>query len=164
MQPGLPPEANRMAPDRAPTPFSAALIAAACRPGREDVYLIEEGDAPPVHHATRFVGGDDRHAEVESVELADDGTPVGDPAAGRAAWTDLQAHASYPAHLTTITSETVTVPAGEFDCWRYRVVDGDAATTCWFARDLPGPPVRKVDTVDGHRVAAMTMVCHTPAP
>jgi hypothetical protein len=153
----LPPDEHRMRPDHSPTPFSAEQIREACAPGRVNVYLIEERDAEPVLLRWEFVAGDADSAEAVYQTVTEDGTAIGEAARSTSRWADLQAHASHPADTTEIVEGAVTVPAGTFECWRYAVRDGTILSTSWFAKDLPGPPVLKVDRVDGETVATMTL-------
>ena len=154
----MPPETNRISPDRAPTPFSAAEIAAACAPGRVNVYRIEEAGSPPVVMRWEFVDGDAGSGESRYQTFGEDGTPLGDPQTARARWTDLQGHASYPEALTTITHDVVEVPGGRFDCWRYTIDDGDEQTEAWCAGDLPGPPVLKIHRDADRELSRMTLL------
>ena len=59
-----------------------------------------------------------------------------------AAWTDLQAHASFPAAITTISHETIDTPLGTVECLRYDVANDDHTNTFWFAPAHPGMPIR----------------------
>ena len=59
-----------------------------------------------------------------------------------AAWTDLQAHASYPAEITTCTRNTVETPLGRISCIRYDVSSDDHTNTFWFSPEHPGMPIR----------------------
>jgi hypothetical protein len=149
-----------MRPDHAPTPFSAAEIRAGCPAGRTSVYLIHVPLSQPVYQTLRFLGGDAGHAELELV------TEGEKPSRTRAPWTELQSHASFPAAATGITRETVRTPAGRFDCWLYTVRTSQngkiRVTRLYFARDLPGPPVRRTVEIDGQSVHTMTLVEHGP--
>ena len=77
-------------------------------------------------------------------------------------WLDLQGHASFPADDTTIESETIETPLGELDCLRYTVRDGASEKIFWFAKDLPGMPVRFVVRNDGNVGATVSVVEITP--
>jgi hypothetical protein len=46
---------------------------------------------------------------------------------------------------------------GPLDCLRYVVTDGDDVDTFWFARSLPGMPVR-TERATGRRVVATTAI------
>ena len=154
----VPPAANRMASDRAPTPFSPTEIAAGCRPGISRLYLITEGSSPTVRLRWEFTGGDEVIAEYTTQRVDETDMPIGAPTSTRTRWVDLQAHASYPADHTSISIETIAVPVGTFECWRYVVDDGRISTEAWFPFDLPGSPALKVDTVDGEQVSSMTLL------
>jgi len=67
------------------------------------------------------------------------------PPPRRVRYEELRKHAQFPKARTTIRKETVTVPAGTFDCTVY-VVQGDGhkedeATTYCVAKNLLGAPV-----------------------
>ena len=147
-----------MSPDRAPTPFSAEEIAAGCRPGRLSIYRITEQGAPTIELRWEFTGGDAETAEYVAQPHDERGGELAPPIPTTAAWTELQAHASYPEDFTTISIETIEVPAGTFECWKYVVDDGRTVSRAWFPMDLPGPPALKVDSVDGVEVASMTLL------
>jgi hypothetical protein len=56
-----------------------------------------------------------------------------------------------------ITNEPITLPVGTFDSMRYVVTKNDEVKTYWFARTLPGPPVKVEVTKGGKTVMTMTM-------
>src|SRR5687768_11406198 len=94
-----------LAPDHLPTPFTAAEIRDASPPGLA-VTVVREAEAQPrTVSVTRFVDGDEEGSSRERQMLTADGQPVGEPTRARAAWLDLQAHASFPSATTTRTEE-----------------------------------------------------------
>jgi len=103
------------------------------------------------------MGGDDLHAEFETQPIDEHGAGLAPPATTRVPWTELQSHASYPEDQTTIELEALDITAGRLTCWKYAVDDGGIVSVAWFPVDSPGPPARKVDTVDGVEVATMTL-------
>ena len=147
-----------MQPGHAPTPFSAAEIAAACRPGRVNVYRITGEGRPPMVMRWEFTGGDDEQGEYATATFAEDGSPAAPPGRATARWVELQSHASTPADRTVIDTEEIDVPAGRFACWRYAVDEGGEQSILWFALDLPGPPVRRVGMRDGTEISSMTLI------
>ena len=137
-----PPDSNRMQPGHAPTPFNAKQLRDACPPGRVDVFLIESSSRPPARQVTRFLNRTPTGAVFESSMLTAEGQPLGATVRARATWEDLQEHASFPAASTVMTEDDVRVPAGSFDCWVYSVTTGSDVQRLYFAKNLPGPPVR----------------------
>ena len=76
-------------------------------------------------------------------------------------WRDLQAHASFAADDTTIESDRIETPIGELDCLRYRVRDGATEEIFWFAKNLPGMPIRCLTRMDGQVVTTVSVVDNT---
>jgi hypothetical protein len=157
-----PPEANRMQPDQAPTPFSAAEIRTGCPRNRKIVYQVETFGQPLVFQSLTFVSVYEEKVVFESITTGIDGKRIGSRRMTTGTWKDLQAHASFPRAGTTIRKESYTVPAGTFDCWRYEVtLSKDGKTDIqryWFAINLPGPPVYFEESVDGEVAYKMTML------
>jgi hypothetical protein len=145
-------------PDHLPTPFTAAQIRAASRPGRTVRSLIVEPGSDPYVRVTRFLSGDAVGGEREFWTETPDGRPIGERERGHATWLELQAHASMPADATRIDEETIDIPAGHYDCLRYTRVDGDTIDTFWFARSAPGMPLRYEQHVGGELVFSSTAI------
>ena len=61
-------------------------------------------------------------------------------------WGEIAAFSSYPLEGTTIEKTTVEVPAGTFDAILYTTHTGagQPVIQAWFAKDMPGPPVKAV--------------------
>jgi len=158
----LPPVANRMKPDHAPTPFSAAEIRQGCPDGRTTRYKIEARNRPVMYQESTFFNSTVEGTSFRAWQENEQGQPVGDPMENSATWTELQGHASFPAARTRISTESHTTPAGTYDCWLYVVThekDGQREVNrFWFARALPGPPLCFEKTVNGQLVHRMTMV------
>jgi hypothetical protein len=153
-----PPVENRMRPDHAPTPFSAAEIREGCPAGRVSIFRVESPTGGESLLAFRFQGGDEESSKLEIVTTDLEGEELSPPRAGGSKWTELQAHASYPADGTTITTEMLTTPAGTFECWLYTVSRGELTTKAWFAKDLPGPPVQSITTKGETEQVRMTLI------
>ena len=75
-----------------------------------------------------------------------------------ATWLDLQAHASFPAAQTTIEPEALDTPMGTSTCLRYTVREGATVDTFWFAKELPGMPVKSTTEQEGRLTSTVTMV------
>lgn len=138
-----------LAPDHAPTPFTAAQIRAACRPGRTLVVRLD-GETPSAW-TTRYLTCDDEGATFERT------TDGGEPEQGRATWLELQEHASFPLAQTTIDTERIETPLGELDCLRYTVRDDEVEKVLWFATSMPGMPVRMVTRRAGRVVSTLVV-------
>lgn len=152
---------RRLKPGDAPTPYTADEIRKACPEGRTDVFRVE--DFGPVKLKTqKFGAGDEEGTTIEIAITKEDGTPLGSKTM-TATWKELQSHASFPEKDTKITEETIEVPAGKFECWLYTVQkrEGDAATIrMYFAKKLPGPPVKMTSEELGKTVFTMVLLEH----
>lgn len=126
----------------APTPFTADEIRAGCPDGRTITLLVEPAGGEPFRRVNRYRDADHDGVTIDRWTLGPDGERVGEVAATRSTWLELQAHASFPADVTTVTRETVELPLGEVEALRYRVGTGADAATFWFAPAHPGMPVR----------------------
>ena len=162
METELPPEANRMKKDHAPTPFTADEIRLGCPNGRVTKYKIEIPGKPVHFEVTTFVNGTKETAGFEMTMLDTNGNPMGQKRTATAKWNELQAHASFPAADTTITNTQYTTPAGAFDCWLYTVKSEKEGkpiiSKFYFAKSLPGPPVYFTQESDGTAIFIMTLM------
>ena len=151
-----------MRPEHAPTPFTADQIRTACPAGRRSTFRIEMPGRTPFLQTFHFQAVDLEGAEVLVTLRDEDGRSLGEPQTSRSDWSGFQAHASYPAEHTTITETEETVPAGTYAGFLYRVELDGTVTEAFFARELPGPPVRMVRSRDGVAELTMTLVAHEP--
>lgn len=153
-------ETKTDAAETAPSPYTAEEIRAASPVGRRLEFRVETSGKPTLVRVMSFVRSDEAGADVESLSLDETGHAMGDKETSRATWEELRAHASFPRAATTIGDETVTVPAGTFDCRVYKVTRGDRVMTFWFAKSLPGPPVRMTVAAAGSVVETRVLVRH----
>jgi len=58
--------------------------------------------------------------------------------------------------------EELSIPSGRFACLRYTRTDPDAVWRFWFARELPGQPVRYEREVSGEIVFSAILIDNTP--
>jgi hypothetical protein len=137
-------------PGHHPTPFTAAEIRAASRPGRTVRQRIEVDGAPTVLRVQQWQSVDDEGGTGLAGTLEADGSWT-DVRRTRSTWLALQGHASMPIATTTIDEVTLDSPMGPLACLRYTALDGDAIDTFWFARDYPGMPVM-IERAEGGRV------------
>lgn len=158
----MPPASNKTQADHAPTPFSAAEIKAGCPRDRTMVFQIEMFGKSMLFRTTRFMSHFDDRTVLENITKTADGKKVGKTQIVTANWTDLQAHASFPAINTKITNVKHTVPAGTFDCYLYTITDTAAGKSSekqlYFAKSLPGPPITYIEKADGKITYRMVMI------
>ena len=140
-----------------PTPFTAAEIQAASRPGRTVRQRIEADGEPTIVRVQQWRTVDDEGATRAVATVAPDGS-WRDVRQSRSTWLDLQRHASMPIETTTIDAVMLDSPMGPLDCLRYTTLDGDAVETFWFARAYPGMPVMTERSEDGRIVERVTML------
>jgi hypothetical protein len=160
----LPPESHRLRPDHLPTPFSAEQIRDGCPVGRTIRLREERAGEEPKFRRIIFTEVDGA-TSVQELQATDaDGTPLGEASLGHSTWLDLQRHASQPADATTVEEVRLALPFGEFDCWLYTVGAPDAELRFWFAKELPGMPVRIEQWVDGSLAARSLMIANETPP
>jgi hypothetical protein len=150
-------------PGHHPTPFTAAEIRAASRAGRTVRQLIEVDGEPPETTVQVFIDVDDDGATRVVYRVTPDGS-LEEARRSRSTWLDLQEHASMPETTTTVDAVTIDTPMGPLACLRYTALDGEAVETFWFARSMPGMPVRTEHTEGGHVVERVTMLANEVGP
>lgn len=157
----MPSDENRLHPEHAPTPFSADEIRRACSNGRVIRHSIQSGNSQ-FHQETSFgrATGDNCEITVRNYDLT--GKMLGKANKSRAAWIELQRHASFPAENTVIQEWKGETAVGWRSGWKYVVKASKQGqihvSTFIFARDLPGPPVEFTQTVDGLPKYRMVLV------
>lgn len=136
-----------------PAPYTADQLRAATKPGRTYRYRVEAKGEPPSERTMTFASVDAGGADV---------AVTGEPKR-RVTWEELRQHAEFPAALVRTREETLTVPAGTFDCIVYVVLgDHGEASTFFFAKDLPGAPVQFFTNKEGRRTTTSTLVEYRP--
>ena len=138
-----------MEPGHAPTPFTAAEIRDGCPAGRQVITRITDDTGDISTTVTTFRDVD----EIGAIFATASGSH-------RVTWEDLQAHASFPAADTTISAETTETPLGVLECMVYTVSLPPELHRFWFARDLPGMPIRTEVSVDGHVVSTTEVIAN----
>ena len=152
----------RMQADHLPTPFTADAIRAVTPAGYTVETETEAIGEVAARHRIEFTEVDDERAVMVSTPIDESGEPVGDPRANTADWLDLQAHASFPAGITTITDDTIETPLGTLNCRRYDVRGDDHTNTFWFSPSHPGMPVRFTSDADHAPTTTVTAI-HRPS-
>ena len=136
----------------APIPYTAEQIRANHPSGSiTHLEVLRGGEVVEVVH-TEFVDADALSVTLRMSRFDATGAPLGEPAEQRATWEQLRGHAHFAAAATELGHSQVEVPAGEFECWVYRVHADDEANTVvtyHFAVDEPGPPVLFVEERGG---------------
>ena len=132
-----------------PTPYTAEQIRDASKPGRTWTWRVETLGNPTVESSASFGALD-----ADGVELVSDG------ATKRVTWEELRRHAEFPRAAVITREETVTLPAGTYDCIVYVVTDPTTreVTSYYFAKDLPGAPVYFYSDKGGTRVLTSTLI------
>jgi hypothetical protein len=143
--------------EAAPYPFTASEIRGGCPLGRVIDYRIEKIGAPARVERWAFEPVGEDSVTITTTSLDAQGNPTGVPETQTSKWTELHEHAHFPRAATTISEDTLTVPAGTFAVLRYVVKKEDDVKTVWFAKSLPGPPVKVEATHSGQTVMTMTM-------
>ena len=99
--------------------------------------------------------------------LTTDGQLIGESRSSEGTWDALVGHATYPASDTVITEATIDTAIGKMNCILYTVTtetdNGHQVTRAYFARELPGAPVRHEVHVNGVRVSLSEIVKHQAA-
>jgi hypothetical protein len=152
---------HQLEADHLPTPFTAAEIRDATLPGHTLRLRVEVQGQEPILRATRFVETDDQGAVQEFRRFTPKGEPLDEPVRRRSSWLDFQRHASFPAATTSVSEEPIELEFGRFDALHYMAVDGDRVEHYWFARSLPGMPVKTEDWEGGRLQSSMTMIAHS---
>ncbi len=154
---------HRLQKGHHPTPFTAAEIRDASRPGRTVRQRIEVDGQPTVLQIQQWASVDDEGATRVVGILQADGSWT-DVRRSRSTRLALQGHASMPIATTTIDEVTLDSPMGPLACLRYTARDGDAIERFWFARDYPGMPVKTERTEEGRVVERVTMLSSRVEP
>jgi hypothetical protein len=140
------------------TPFTAEEIRAASPLGLTLRAQVERPPESPVIRVTRYAQVDDAGAVRESWTESTDGRRLVEAQREPSTWLEMQQHAAFPSATTVCESEQLELPLGRFACLRYTRTDPDATWRFWFARDLPGQPVRFEQSVDDRLVFRVTVL------
>ncbi len=146
----------------APPPFTADQIRAATRPGRTYLFrlTLPGRSQGPLLREMRFVHAHSQGGQLSTRTLNADRSPRGEATVNTFTWAELVSHASYPKDATTVTAVSHTVPAGTFDCLRYEVRQEQTVIVAYFAKALPGAPVRHTLTEGGKLRSEMVLTEH----
>jgi hypothetical protein len=152
-------------------PYTAAELARAHPVDTYTLYRIRAQGQPVMLKRTLWTRSDEQGCGMENFDWAEDAPQEVVQHSGSATWTELKDHASFPAALTDISSDSIQVEAGKFECWLYRFEEpaspgaegapepGPAALNLfWFAKDSPGSPVRYQVHVGGETVFDMELI------
>jgi hypothetical protein len=139
-------------------PFSAAEIRDATRPGRAYRFSVEAEGETAYFQQVEFIAVTEEGTRMRASMFDFDGNIKGEPIISELTWQDLEAHATWPLAATRVSDTTTDTPAGRFDCWLYTVTEGDTITRAYFAKGLPGAPVRYEQERRGTIIFNQTLV------
>jgi hypothetical protein len=156
--PSPPPDMSQQATggEFAPYPYTVFQIRAGCQ-HRVIEYRTEKPKGVILDQSWAFTNADSDSVNITTTNFDASGKAVGTPTTETDKWSDLHEHARFPRATTVIDADTITTPAGTFDCMRYVVTKGDEVKTYWFARNVAGPPVKLLVTKGGEQVMTMTV-------
>jgi len=153
------PDSHVLAAGKAPTPYTADEIRAASPEGRTSLFRITGGGRTLLVRF-RFGESDAETCRMETLQLDADKQPLAKPSSVNARWRDLQAHASFDKSSVKIGEESVEVPFGKFACLLYTVTGPKGVQRFYFAKELPGPPVKMEVEVGGQVLQTMELLEH----
>ncbi|MFT7678216.1 MAG: hypothetical protein ACI8QC_002202 [Planctomycetota bacterium] len=147
----LPGAENRLQADHLPTPFSAAEIRAGIPAGLVLTFSIGAGGRDQLLQSTHFFDPTEEGVSLVTKTRDNVGYDRERPTNSSSTWTDLQAHASFPAANTVLTIERHRIPLGSPECLLYTVTGEERGkpkiTRFWFDPQRPGPPVEMTITL-----------------
>lgn len=133
------------APALAPFPYTPGQLRDASKAGRIYRYKATAKGGAVSYFQMQFDAVTHADCTVTSFGCDAAGKQLGESGTATSTWEQLQAHASYPADRTAITSDTITVGAGTYDCMKYEIrsaKEPGVINYFWFAKDQPGAPVK----------------------
>ncbi|MBT3218394.1 MAG: peptide deformylase [Proteobacteria bacterium] len=149
------------AEDHVEPPFSAETIRSATGEGRRYTWRVKEYGATVFRGVVLVEVGDD--SLIMRRSAVDDEGEIERTVDSLTTWNELESHSHFPIEKTVISESWVDTPAGAFDTIVYTVNDPIGfVTTYWFARDLPGAPVRLEARDHETLIVEMELVDHRP--
>lgn len=143
-------------------PFTAEQIRDATKVDRTYRFLLHQG-GQKIDVTMRFTQVTPDFATIERTVVDAEGKVL-EQASEDSTWQQLVGHAAYPAAATQISDTTVEVPAGSFDAVLYTVTGEQQGTPVvsrvYFAKALPGAPVKTEIEAGGQVVFTMELVEH----
>lgn len=151
-------------PELATPPFTAEQIRDATKVGRTYRFVMHQGEQD-LNVTVRFTEVTPEGATIER-SVVDAGGNTLDQGKEQTTWAQLVDHAAFPANATEITETAVEVPAGKFDALLYTITteqEGNRVVShMYFAKSLPGAPVKAAVTVGDQPMFSMELVEHVP--
>ena len=155
-------EAAAAAQSMAPTPYTAAQIRDALPVGTVVVYRRVEAGSDPYLNRMTMVSADAVACRIADAIVDEQGNVISEEGETEASWEELRKHGEFPVAAVQRSEDSVDVPAGHFDTWKYVVTEPDGTVTTYqFARTLPGPPVRMEARAGDAVVFSMELVSRT---
>ena len=144
--------------DTLATPFTAQEIRESSPLGLTMRSRVERPGAAALVRVTRYAEVDAEGAVRESWTETLDAQRLSEPERERTTWIELQQHAAFPSATTVCESDDLDLAIGRVECVRYTRTEPDATWRFWFARSLPGQPVRFEQRVNDEPVFSQTMI------
>jgi hypothetical protein len=143
----------------APTPYSVDEIRAGNQMGTFYRYQLEKAGEPLRIKVLQFKAVTAETAEVQSLELDEEGREVRPAKIDKSTWDEIRRHAEFPRASLSIETGTIEVPAGKFDVDVYtvRTPKGDTMRF-YFSKSYAGPPVLFSAERGGLRVMTQTLL------
>jgi hypothetical protein len=150
-------------PDLARRPYTAEQVRAGMPAGTVLRTVVEPSGKPPTVRVMTVLEHTETGAVMENRSEDGAGKALVPPMRKEMPWEKLRDLSSYPLAKTTIAETVLETPAGRFDAWLYTVRDtvsgeGGGVSRIWFARDLPGPPLRTERESGGKRFLRAVLV------
>jgi hypothetical protein len=147
----------------APRPFTSDEIRAAMPVGERLRFRIVMAGKPPTEEEWTVTAANADGCTIRSMTYDPNGTLLEDQGEATSKWTELEAHATFPARSTQRSEGEIEVPAGRYPAWLYTVTEpganGDMEVRSYaFAKTLPGPPVRFTVRHKDDEVFSMTLL------
>jgi hypothetical protein len=143
-------------------PFDAAALRDGLRVGTEIRLRIGGEGQPTVIERWTVTAADRDGCTIHTETFAEDGaTLLSDDGSATSKWSELEAHAHFPAARTSRSDSSVDVPAGHFETWFFEVrpeKPGEPLKQFHFAKAFPGPPVWMRVTLGDKVLASMDLV------
>ena len=146
-------------------PYTADAIREATRPGRTYVFRLSHIGKAPQTKTVTFVDATDAAATMMTTFKNASGKTTSTHTLVLF-WQSLEEQVTFPTDGTKFSETTVTTPAGSFEVYLYTVTKregGDQVVArYYFAKDLPGLPVKTTFERNGKEDASELLVRYVP--
>ena len=126
---------------RAVRPYTAEALRRGCPVGRMILTRLTTADV--VYIRTEFLSSTSEGYRKRSQMFDDEMEPLLDASERDGTWQGDADDVAYLPETITVSEETLPTALGALLCWHYVIVDDRGwREDVWYAKDLPGPPVR----------------------